>query len=290
MRPLRPGVSPILAFLLVASLAPSALAKGGLTPSVPVGPDNSIAIKNAAVPAAWYNIGRPVARVDTPRECGSGFLISDDCFLTCAHVVTGQPADSIKLWFDYEDKTAPFENHRGCGNDPDSACSAPDVWSVVSVTILSPPESLDCALIKVATKNSKKAGEVYGKVTVNFREPVKDEKVYVIGHPEGGCKEWSSDAAAKVITVNDPDCGPATKWFSHGADTQSGSSGSPVFSGDGCVIGKHCSGIASVPKNCAVKMTAIRAAVEALGCAFQVCDRPVPSMPTTWGHVKAVYR
>jgi hypothetical protein len=39
-----------------------------------------------------------------------------------------------------------------------------------------------------------------------------------------------------------------------------------------------------------VKMTAIRAAVEARGCAFTICDLPVPALPTTWGRVKATYR
>src|SRR5262249_2716207 len=206
MRPLRLFdsrlVGPILLALVFAvALAPPCSAQARLDPypSVTVGTDNSTAIKNA--PPAWYNIGRPVARVDTPRECGSGFLISDDCFLTCAHVVSGQTAADVKLWFDYEDKTSPYENHRGCATDPDGACSTPDIWTATSVTILSPAESLDCALIKVAPKNGMTAGQVYGKVTVNFREPVKDEQVYVIGHPGGGCKEWSTDDQAKVINV-----------------------------------------------------------------------------------------
>ena len=276
------GLFVLLAWPALSAAAPSP------GPSVPVGPDNSIAIKNAVVPAGWYALGRAVARVDTPRECGSGFLINNDCLLTCAHVVTGQAAGVVKLWFNYEDQTAPFDNHRGCAVARDTACVEPDVWDAVSVTILSPPESLDLALIKVAPKNGQTPGQVYGRLTVNFREPVLNEKVFVIGHPEGGCKEWSSDADAKVIAVNDGDCGAG--YFSHGADTRSGSSGSPVFATDGCVIGMHCAGIASVPKNCAVKMTAIRSRVEAQGCTFIQCDRPVPVSPTTWGRMKASYR
>lgn len=272
---------------LLAAPVPSAAAPPG--PSVPVGPDNSIAIRNAAVPAGWLALGRAVARVDTPRECGSGFLIGDDCFLTNAHVVSGQAAADIKLWFGYEDTTAPFDNHRGCAVAADGACAAPDVWTVTSVTILSPATALDCALIKVAPKAGRTPGQVYGKLAVSFREPVLDEKVAVIGHPDGGCKEWSSDGDAKVVAVNDAACGPAG-WFSHAADTQSGSSGSPVFASDGCVIGMHAAGIASVPKNCAVKMSAVKALVEAQGCTFVVCDQPVPAAPTSWGRMKAGYR
>ncbi len=254
-----------------------------------VGGDNQTPIGNAA--AVWQARGRPVARISRPDgQCGTGFMIDQDCLLTCAHVVEGQPAANLTAEFVYQDVTAPYQRSGNVCPGADAGCNPPEVWTTNTVQVISPSTAQDCAIIKLNLKNGQHAGDAYGNVTVRAGNPVVGEKVHVIGHPDGRCKEYSHDAAAVVIALADAGCGGAG-WFSHGADTEGGSSGSPVFGEDGCVIGKHCAAAPGLPvRNCAIAITAIRGAVENKGCAFKDWSTPTTTEPSTWGTVKGLFR
>ena len=226
---------------------------------------------------AWQPRGRPVARVNTPEGMGTGFLYSDCCLLTCGHVVEGVDAKDITVWFDFEDKTPPYLPGYNC---------TPDPWAVCSVTVVPP---CDIAVIHIWPREGQCPGTIYPPVNLANRVPVPGEDVHVIGHPQGRCKEYSHDDYATVIMLNDPwchdtcGCGPIGCCVSHGADTEPGSSGSPVFDSNGDVIGVHCCrGPVSPPadtcRNCFVP-------IEEIWDNLVWDDCPCP---TSWWHVEDV--
>jgi len=216
-------------------------------PSQVCGTDNQIPLYSA--PAAWKPRGIPVAGIDIDNDNdidGTGFLYHTHCLLTAYHVVAGANIANIRIWFAYVDTTEPYNS----GN-----CTA-DKWEACSVKVVLP---CSVAVIYIRDKSGGAPGGKYGYVTLNPREPIVAESVWVIGHPGGRCKEYSHDDYATVKAVNDAACSGGTECSgsnccsSHGADTEPASSGSPVFDSTGKVIGLHVGADGLIPcKNCFV--------------------------------------
>jgi V8-like Glu-specific endopeptidase len=230
------------------------------------GDTNMIPIMSA--PAFWQAKGQPVAKLVIAKSygtfCCTGFLYSDCCMLTCGHCVWDTATNSVisaknvRVHFGYEDRTVPYESGYGCN---------PDVWYACSVYVASP---CSVAVIYVDRKSQKGYPgqcpiDKYGTVTFRLTAPIPGENVHVVGHPEGRCKEYSHDDYATVKAYPDPDCDwcwkagvPPECGASHGADTQGGSSGSPVFDDNGYVIGIHCGADGEDPcKNCFTPIIAV---------------------------------
>jgi V8-like Glu-specific endopeptidase len=156
----------------------------------------------------------------------SGFLISDNEFLTNQHCIDRQEtcvANAIAI-FGYELTPA------GMKEGEQFEC----------IELVKSNASLDFALIKLTSH----PGQKYGFLTLTRRPAEQGEQTYLIQHPNGEPKQIArkgchiSTLHAESIQT-DTDVG-------HECDTIGGSSGSPLLGKDLKVIGLHHLGFASV--------------------------------------------
>jgi V8-like Glu-specific endopeptidase len=99
------------------------------------------------------------------------------------------------------------------------------------------PDSLDYAIVEIASKDGQAAVSRYGVAQVDPRLPVASETIAVIQHPQGQPKKVE---AGHVLRVEP---GATTRALTYGdVDTHGASSGSPVRDAHGKVIGVHTHG------------------------------------------------
>jgi V8-like Glu-specific endopeptidase len=139
---------------------------------------------------------------------GTGFRITDDLLLTNHHVLYDvnhgdAPATKIEVWFGYEkDFAGEYLAHDVVMGETGSICGSADHdWAVFRVASAIP----DTPVISLS-----------GAAPVDV-----DDRVYIIQHPNGGAKQ----IAMIHNVVRHVDVNVVQYW----ADTQGGSSGSPVF-------------------------------------------------------------
>lgn len=213
--------------------------------------DSSVPIKEA--PAPWRRIGRAVGFVKSVCEpitnYGSGFLIDDRHFVTCAHVLRGEceslpEASAIEVWFDYEAESEFITTHCGSPGDPyhifsptfypppRGDCPDPTVWPVEWRQILSPESEFDVAILRLSPKDGQLPGDRYPPVRFGVPRPQTDSRVFCVHHPIGKCKEFSTYEGA--LTLDSSSLPPG--WFQHRAAIWPVSSGSPVFASGGCLV------------------------------------------------------
>lgn len=153
---------------------------------------------------------RSVARVKLPTGAATGFLIAKDIFITNNHVFeTEQDAKNAKLEF----------NYRILANGD---VAKRDVWKCDTDSLFHTNEDLDYTIVRVKKKNRRNAGDVWG--ALNLRHGAKifvNNRVNIIQHPQGRFQEIAfRDNQVKFVSD--------TK-IQYLTDTESGSSGSPVF-------------------------------------------------------------
>jgi len=168
-----------------------------------------------------YKLGRKVAYVEIPGESFTGFLIGNDLLLTNHHCVYNSrnepyPASSMVVYMEY-------------WNDRDKG----DISSRVT-RILKSNEYLDYALLQL----SEPLGLWYGylELETNIEALRRVSEVKIIQHPKQRSKEIVIDNTE--VTALKPEMEPEVIHYI--ADTEEGSSGSPVFSRNGSkVIALH---------------------------------------------------
>jgi V8-like Glu-specific endopeptidase len=221
-----------------------------------------------AAPQTWRNFRKPVAMIVVHYtgvdSVGTGFLYDNCCLVTAAHVIRSAPAPgNVEIWFGYEDTTPPYQ----------SGDCTPDVWECCSLKVN--PDGYDVGVVYIKQKNGKCPGTSgYGIFQISGIGPQQGWGVHIIGHPGGRCKEYSHDDYATVISNGvDPNCdGGAGEW-SHGADTEGGSSGSPVIDDAGKIIGVHTAMDGNTPcKNCFVPTASV--------CNWLLGQKPCPCQGT----------
>jgi S1-C subfamily serine protease len=190
------------------------------------------------VPLRWYRTGLQrcagVARIETQwgQGFGTGFLIRGEdlhpaltgeaLLITNAHVISSDP-DVRKR---FPPGTPPERTRVRFEGRED----ADKTYAVKQVLWTSPPEQLDASVLRLET--SVPCDPPY-PLAVSM--PVADQdRVYVIGHPQGGTLSISIQDN-RVVDVHSPK-------LHYRAPTEPGSSGSPVFNQDWELVALHHAG------------------------------------------------
>jgi V8-like Glu-specific endopeptidase len=163
---------------------------------------------------------RLTTKLPSGRATGTGFMIAPDLVLTNHHVLydwsrDNAPASWVKVDFGYEnDENEDLRDFETCTGDPASiAGEKEDDWAVVRLSAL-----------PVRTP--------YITLPLTGAPPVEeDNRVYIIQHPKGGAKQIGLHHN-DVRLVND-------KVIHYRTDTESGSSGAPVFDERWRVVALH---------------------------------------------------
>lgn len=181
-------------------------------------------VRIASAPEEVYEERGPVARVDTGEGYCSGFLISDDLFMTNYHCVGySSVCATTKIQFNYETDV----NRQPTPVDEVSCSSLVQVDS-----------TLDYAVLKLSSGR----GSTYGWYTLVGRVPTGEQGT-IIQHPNGRRKKAAIPPNCSLLDIADG-YAPNTD-FRHQCDTDSGTSGSPILDGEFNVVGLHHWGGAS---------------------------------------------
>jgi len=175
--------------------------------------------------AIWWlesalKASRSVARIKFPDAAATGFLVGSDLLLTNHHVFENT-ADTVKakVQFNYrmtvDEQLAQLDEWR-C--DPDAG-------------FVTNPE-LDYSLVRLAPKNGKNAGDVWGTLDIKHEQMIlPNSHVNIIQHPQGRFQEIAfRDNQVKLIDA---------VRIQYLTDTEFGSSGAPVFDDWFNVIALH---------------------------------------------------
>lgn len=160
---------------------------------------------------------RMLVTLDGEPFFGTAFRIGDDLLLTNHHVLfaeSGKPATAVDAWFGYE---------RSFGGQPKAHISVPG-----RIETITGDPAHDWAVVRLAAP----APEGVPIISLKGSSPVHvDDRVYIIQHPQGGVKKIGM--IHNVVRYVDDDV------IRYWTDTESGSSGSPVFDEQWQLVALH---------------------------------------------------
>jgi hypothetical protein len=186
-------------------------------------------------PLVW-NLQSPIARLlliqnDLTASC-TGFMVSESLMLTNYHCVRSQvECDDMKVQFNYyvsEIGRTEEVSQRDClAFDPQFA-----------------NETLDYAFIEIDRDPGAQFGYVPLEIVANEGDgpAASGSAILIIQHPAGLPKKVAR-TNCRIAQLPVDGFAPETD-FSHSCDTMGGSSGSPVFTDDGILVGLHHYGFA----------------------------------------------
>ncbi len=175
-----------------------------------------------------YERGRAVARLlSNGSAFCTGWLVSyDNHLITNEHCISSA---SAALDTDYEFMSeAP-----NCSDTNCSECFPGDIYS--GATFIQDDANLDYCLVQITSGNPASA---YGFLELDDRVAIVGEQIYIPQHPGGRAKEFSiysthaedTGGVSQVHTIEaDPCSGTGYYDVGYYADTEGGSSGSPVL-------------------------------------------------------------
>lgn len=208
---------------------------------------------NGGATAAAYDTSRAVARLtlNGNAHC-TGWLVGNEGHLmTNEHCITSQTqTNSIDFEFMAEGAS--------CATNCASALACPGVIEASGGTFVTDDSALDYALVipDTSTGTNTDLPATYGFLRLRPSGAVLDERIYIPQHPAGWGKHiamestYADDVALGgfnyATSLNETPCSGGPGDLGYWADTQGGSSGSPVISfADNRVVAiHHCRGSA----------------------------------------------
>jgi lysyl endopeptidase len=188
--------------------------------------------------ATAYSRSRTVARllINGTSACTGWLVGNQGHVMTNNHCIdTSTKANSTNFEFLAEGST--------CSTNCASWGACPGTVAATKSTFIKTSASLDYTLVRLPTNPTGS----YGYLRMRQKGAVLNERIYIPQHPAHWGKRiamLAEGANAKIDTLNAAACGSGIAELGYAADTQGGSSGSPVLGyGDHLVIGlHHCGG------------------------------------------------
>lgn len=176
---------------------------------------------------AWLSTGATradaVAKINTSSELGTGFLVSPWLLMTNNHVIDSpDTASGAVAWFRYVEDADGNISPRKLALQPERCF------------VTSPRESLDYTVVAVAPLEDKAPGDEFGTIPLHggVGKIVVGQNVNVIQHPSGRTREVCVRNNLLLEVVDET-------FVLYGADTEPGSSGSPVLSDTWELVALH---------------------------------------------------
>ena len=184
--------------------------------------------------AAAYGKAKAVARlmINGSSACTGWLVGSDGHVMTNNHCI-GSASDATNTTFEF------MAEGSSCTTDCASWGACPGTVAASSSSLVKTSSVYDYALVKLPTNISS----TYGYLQMRKTGAVLNERIYIPQHPAAWGKKiamTAGSANAKIDSLSEPVCMGGTADVGYSADTQGGSSGSPVVAyGDNLVVALH---------------------------------------------------
>ncbi len=227
-----------------------------------------------------YNAGRAVARhwLNGVTWCTAWLWGCDGQIMTNYHCIANQTElDNSDFEFMAEGGS--------CSTNCTSRAACGGVIEASGGTFLAGDYNLDYALIDPGTGSN--LSNTYGYLQARSSGPALGEQIYIVGHPAGWGKRISFESShsadngfARVQNLNDNGCRSGSN-VGYYADTQGGSSGSPVLAySDHAVVALHdCGGCTNTGVAMDLIVADVGSSVPACGTTAGTPPPPPPPPP-----------
>ncbi|KAF0714408.1 hypothetical protein As57867_003869, partial [Aphanomyces stellatus] len=173
----------------------------------------------------------------------TGWLFGSEGHLITNHHCISKAEDAKLVGVEFGAECATCDDPN---NDKQLACKGVKVAN--STTLLLADESLDFALVKVDVTDSAALVAKYGYLQARDTPAALGESIYVMGHPAIKPKRFAllndDGKTATITNTSTPSKCGETDTYAYNADTEGGSSGSPILgASDNKVVALHnCGG------------------------------------------------
>ena len=193
-----------------------------------------------------FSRSNPVARLMVIKNgmpgWGTGWLVgADNQLMTNEHVITNQ-AEANNTTYEFMAQSS------NCGTSCNSTGACVGAIFATSATFIKDDEDLDYCIVKLPNQGQVTASSLYGYLQLRFLGATTNERIYIPQHPDGWGKRIAmfsthpDDPGYPIVqSVTESGCGSSPyNEVGYWADTQPGSSGSPVLGySDNLVIALH---------------------------------------------------
>lgn len=200
--------------------------------------------------AKMYQLSKAVLRTQRVREDGKIVVCTAWLWGNKGHLVTNNHCFSSQAMVDAAQFDFGVEASSCAAKcQPGSCPITRSVKGKANVKFIASDPTLDIALLQITSSAASEVVSTFGYLRILFGMPTVGEEIYIPQHPGGGARQIaktdddSNKSIATIKAVNaavDVDSTTYTGLIGYSADTESGSSGSPVISrSSNLVVGLH---------------------------------------------------